>query len=225
MGLCTIDYDNDLLPDIWVCNYENQAFALYKNDGGSFFRYMTSSAGLLALGTTYVAFGTTGADFDLDGDEDIVVSNGHVMRFGNGKAPDQQAIFLTNTGKKRFSKQSFNESSYFGKKWRGRGVVNFDFDHDGDLDLMFSHINQPVAILENNTKTAGKWLVLELVGVQSNRDAIGARVVFKSNKRSILRNVVGGGSFLCQNPYYLHVGIPDEENFVEAEITWPNGHR
>jgi len=224
MGLCTLDYDQDLLPDIWVCNYESQAFALYKNDGKANFRYVTATTGLMALGTTYVAFGTTTADFDLDGDEDIVVTNGHVMRFrqGGGTA-DQNPLFLTNSGAKRFARQSFSDSEYFGKKWRGRGVVSFDVDRDGDLDLTFSHVNQPVVLLENTTRTTGNWWILELVGTVSNRDAIGARVVFKSTKRSCLRNVVGGGSYLSQNPYSLHLGLPADEKLLQAEIFWPSG--
>jgi len=226
MGLCTLDYDQDLMADIWVCNYENQAFALYKNDGQSNYRYVTSATGLMALGTTYVAFGTASGDFDQDGDEDVVVANGHVMQFHQGGGnSSQQALYLTNNGKKRFSRQLFPEASYFGNKWRGRGVVAFDLDHDGDLDLSFSHVNQPSVVLENKTNTANQWWILELVGTQSNRDAIGASLVFKSNKRSILRNVVGGGSYLSQNPYYVQVGLPADEQLEEVEILWPTGSR
>jgi hypothetical protein len=226
MGLCLLDYDQDLMADIWVCNYENQAFALYKNDGQSNYRYVTSATGLMALGTTYVAFGTASGDFDSDGDEDVVVANGHVMQFHQGGGnSSQNPLYLTNTGKKRFTRQLFPESEYFGKKWRGRGVVAFDLDHDGDLDLSFSHVNQPSVILENKSKSPNQWWILELIGTQSNRDAIGASVVFKSNQRSILRNVVGGGSYLSQNPYYIHVGLPADEKLEEVEILWPTGTR
>ena len=223
MGLCTLDYDQDLKPDIWVCNYENQAFALYKNDGDFFFRYVTSAAGLMALGTTYVAFGTSAADFDLDGDEDIVVANGHVMRFVT-KGTEQQALYLNNLGNGRFVRQTFPSDDYFSKTWRGRGVVAFDYDHDGDMDLVFTNTNQPAALLQNNTASTGKWLILELVGVHANRDAIGASVVIHTTKRQMLRNVSGGGSYLSQNPYYLHAGLTADEELVRAEILWPSGH-
>ena len=100
MGVCSVDFDNDLRPDIWVCNYENQSFALYKNDGNDFFRYATASSGLLSLGTTYVAFGVTPGDFDLDGFEDVVVANGHVMKHTTTGSPAQNQIYLRNTGEK-----------------------------------------------------------------------------------------------------------------------------
>ncbi len=224
MGLCTLDYDQDLKPDIWVCNYENQAFALYKNDGDFFFRYVTSAAGLMALGTTYVAFGTSAADFDLDGDEDIVIANGHVMRFvTNGT--EQQALYLSNLSNGRFARQTFPTDNYFAKGWRGRGVVAFDHDHDGDMDLVFTNTNQPAALLQNNTASTGKWLILELIGTQANRDAIGASVVISTTKRQLLRNVAGGGSYLSQNPYYIHAGLAADEELLQAEILWPSGHK
>lgn len=224
MGLCVLDYDQDLMSDIWVCNYENQAFGLYKNDGQSNYRYVTSATGLMALGTTYVAFGTVSGDFDQDGDEDLVVANGHVMQFHQGGGnSSQHALYLTNTGKKRFTRQLFPVSSYFGKKWRGRGVIAFDWDRDGDLDLSFSHVNQPATLLENTSNTSSQWCILELVGTKSNRDAIGASIIFKSDQRSVLRNVVGGGSYLSQNPYYVHVGFPKDEKLQKVEILWPSG--
>ena len=225
MGICALDYDHDLRPDIWVCNYENQAFAFYQNDGGNFFRYATASAGLLALGTTYVAFGTTAGDFDLDGDEDVVVANGHVMRYLPSGTPAQNQLFLRNTGKKKFVKDSFPESNYFGQLRRGRGVVALDFDRDGDLDLAFSNVNEPSAILENGSNTAGKWLIVELIGTVSNRDAVGATVHLKTSKRSYMRGVIGGGSFLSQGPLYLHFGLAADETIEQAEILWPNGNR
>jgi enediyne biosynthesis protein E4 len=223
MGLCLLDFDHDMQPDIWVCNYENQAFALYKNDGEFNFRYATSATGLMALGTTYVAFGTVSGDFDLDGDEDIVVSNGHVMRLKSGGNSSQHPLYLVNEGGKKFVRQTFANETYFGKKWRGRGVVSWDWDNDGDLDLAFSHVNQPTVVLENKTETDGNWWKIELVGTQSNRDAIGARIIFKSNKQSYLRNVVGGGSYLSQNPYSIHFGLPAGEELIQTEIVWPNG--
>jgi hypothetical protein len=225
MGICSLDYDNDLRPDLWVCNYENQAFALYKNDGNDFFRYATASTGLLSLGTTYVAFGATSGDFDLDGYEDVVIANGHVMKHTSTGSPSQSQIYLRNTRKKRFVKEAFPPTNYFGQLWRGRGVVAMDFDHDGDLDLAFSNVNQPSAVLQNDSQTVGNWLLIELVGTVSNRDAVGATVQLKTNKQSMTRSVVGGGSYLSQGPYYLHFGFAPGESIEQAEIIWPSGQR
>ncbi len=223
MGIAVLDFDGNLLPDLWVTNYENETCALYINDGQSNFRCVTSTTGIMTLGTLFVSFGTVSGDFDLDGDEDIVVANGHVMRFPKGNSVSQLPLLLGNSGAGKLVRQKSDASNYFGQKWRGRGVAAFDFDADGDLDLAISHVNQPSVILENTTKAVGNWCAFELIGTHSNRDCIGSRVVFKTNKKSYLRNIVGGGSYLSQNPYLIHCGFPSNETLEQAEITWPDG--
>ena len=93
------------------------------------------------------------------------------------------------------------------------------------MDLVFTNTNQPAALLQNNTASTGKWLILELIGTQANRDAIGASVVISTTKRQLLRNVAGGGSYLSQNPYYIHAGMAADEELLQAEILWPSGHK
>ncbi len=161
-------------------------------------------------------------DFDLDGDEDVIIANGHVMR---SNPPEQLPIYLENTGAKKFVAQSFDSDNYFSKKWRGRGLVAFDIERDGDMDLLFTHVDQDSALLENQSKINGNWWIVELVGTQSNRDAIGASIRITTDKRKLLRNVVGGSSYLSQNPYYIHWGLPVEEKLQQVEIIWPNGHK
>jgi hypothetical protein len=75
-----------------------------------------------------------------------------------------------------------DSSNYFSKKWRGRGVVALDYDRDGDLDLGFSNVNQPAALLENQSPGKGSWCSLELIGTKSNRDCNGAKVLFQTDK-------------------------------------------
>ncbi|MEQ1829392.1 MAG: CRTAC1 family protein [Pirellula sp.] len=223
MGISVLDFDGDLLPDIWVCNYENETFALYKNDGNSNFRYVTSSAGVSALGKLFVAFGTVASDFDGDGDEDLVVTNGHVLRFPPSNTLAQQPLLIKNGGRGKMAREHLPVDSYFSKKWRGRGTVLLDFDRDGDMDLAFSHVNEPAAILENQTKSNNPWVQLELIGKQSNRNAIGAAILFKSDKKTRLRNIVGGGSYMSQSCYSVQCVIPSDEKLLSVEVKWPNG--
>lgn len=223
MGIAIFDIDGNLQPDLWVTNYENETCALYKNDGRANFRCASTSTGIMAIGTLFVSFGTWAGDFDLDGDEDLVVSNGHVIRHPETSSVQQFPLFLRNNSKGKLIRQTFSNDNYFARKWRGRGVVTLDWDRDGDLDLAFSHVLEPAAILENRTKATGRPYVLELVGTTSNRDAIGSSLVFQTNKKKYLRQVVGGGSYLSQNPYEIHFGLPEGEELESVEITWPNG--
>jgi hypothetical protein len=98
-----------------------------------------------------------------------------------------------------------------------------DLDQDGKLDLVFSHTNEPATILQQKTDLTGSWLGLELIGRHSNRDVIGSRIVLETSRGKQLRTIVGGGSYLSQNPYTVNFGLPPETSVVGAEITWPDG--
>ena len=231
MGLAVFDYDNNLTPDIWVTNYENETCALYQNTGDANFLWGTKRAGINALGKLFVSFGTVAGDFDCDGDEDLVVANGHIMLHPRNSNLAQEAILLENHLRNRHSEKNEGKfvrvsppaSNYFSEPHRGRGVVAADLDSDGDLDLAFSNVNEHAAILRNDSPSRGKNLSLRLVGRANNRDAIGSRLILHTTKSSYLRQVVGGGSYLSQNPYTVHFGIPAGERFESLEIIWPDG--
>src|SRR5436309_16046693 len=57
----------------------------------------------------------------------------------------------------------------------GRGLSIFDYDRDGQLDLLIRNFRQPAQLLRNSGGP-GHWLQLRLIGVRSNRDAVGARI-------------------------------------------------
>ncbi len=79
-----------------------------------------SSTGLSALGTLFVAFGTTAGDYDHDGDEDIMVTNGHVLRHPPGNTVAQLPLVLKNSGKGRLMREDFGHDSYFSTMARSR---------------------------------------------------------------------------------------------------------
>lgn len=223
MGVAVLDYNNDLQPDIWVTNYENETFALYHNDRNGFFRCLTEATGVTAIGTLYVGFGTVAADFRRTGAEDIVVSNGHVMRYPINSPIAQEPLFLVNDGNGKIFRQSFANDSYFSTGHRGRGVVTSDLDNDGKLDLVFSHVNEDASVLRQSSQHDGDWLTIELIGRRSNRDAIGSTVILNTDRRQMLRTVTGGGSYLSQNSHGLYFGIPKGDRFESIRVIWPDG--
>ena len=225
MGIAVLDYNLDSMPDLWVTNYENETYALYENGGDARFLWATDRVGLNVLGHMFVGFGTVSGDLDLDGDEDLVVANGHVMLHPAQSRTAQQCVVLANSlvgTSRRLVRQNFDADNYLSQFHRGRGLVTCDLDRDGDLDLAFSNVREPAAVLLNETRSAGKQLSVELVGNQSNRDAIGARAVLHTDANRYVRFVVGGGSYLSQNVYTLTWGIPSGEHVTKLEITWPN---
>ncbi|MDB5386148.1 MAG: UnbV [Planctomycetaceae bacterium] len=223
MGISLGDFDNDGLPDLWVANYEREVFALYRNQGHCLFQHLSQAAGIAALGGAYVGFGTAFGDWDLNGDEDLVVSNGHVQHVPTNSPVHQLPLLLANRSGKRFENVSASAGEYFRVPHLGRGLASADIDHDGDADLVFTPTNEPAAILENRSPHTGHWIQLDLVAVKTSRDAIGARVTVVTDKGPRVRQVTSGGSYLSQSERVLIWGFPASSKLEKVVIAWPSG--
>jgi hypothetical protein len=222
MGLDIGDFNNDGLPDLWVANYEHESLALYRNEGDCQFLHVSRSTGVTAVGSLFVSFGTLFLDFDRDGDEDIFVSNGHVIRYPVN-APLKQVPLLFENRSGRFVNVAPVAGPYLAEPHLGRGVAAGDIDNDGDIDLVLSPINEPTAVLVNESPNTNHWLRVRLIGVRSQRDAVGAHVTLVTSAGRQTRQVKGGGSYLSQSDLHCFFGIPREATFERLSIRWPSG--
>ncbi len=226
MGVSIFDFSGNDLPDIWVTNYENDSFALYRNEAHERFTHISAAAGIYALGSSYVGWGTVTEDLNHDGKDEILVTNGHVFyRPTNGEKP--QYPFLLQRESERFQRYDFvDQDSYFSSKHDGRGVVVVDVDNDGAWDLVLTHINQPVRLLRNECPRKQPWLGIRLIGLHSNRDAIGARITAMSPdsyRKSVF--VYGGGSYLSSRDNRRILAFPEGTTTAELIIDWPSGYQ
>jgi hypothetical protein len=224
MGVDICDYNNDGLPDVWVVNYERETNAMYQNAGGMVFRHVSQRIGLNAVGGMYVGWGTTAQDFDRDGDEDIFVSNGHVIRYPQNAALYQRALLLENESGRRLLNRAESAGAWFQEEHMGRGAVAADFDGDGDMDLAISRTRQPAVLLEN--RTPGKWrdwLNVRLVGRESGREPVGALVRLKAGEVVQSRFIRGGGSYGSSAGASVVFAVPGNVASAELEIVWPSG--
>jgi hypothetical protein len=224
MGTAVGDFDSDGLTDLWVTNFEMETFGLYRNRGQCQFQHISRDSGVNAIGSKFVGFGTATEDFDLDGDLDIAVSNGHVIYYPADGNFEQTPVYLENQGKGLFRKVDPGpEGQYFQGKHVGRGLATADFDHDGRFDLLFTHLNGKGSLLRNQTVSEGHSIGVELIGTLCNRDAIGARVILQTSAGQQVRHLSGGGSYLTQSQQLVMFGVAPGVQCENLTVVWPGG--
>jgi len=222
MGVEVGDFNNDGRPDIFVANYERESFALYRNDGGANFTHVSQRTGITALGGLYVGWGTALFDFDADGDEDVFISNGHVIRYPQGSTLTQKPILLENQDGQRFVNVASGAGTFFQQEHMGRGVAVGDIDNDGDCDLVVVRSNATACLLSNETQTENGWVGVRLVGTTGIRDPTGAVVFLETTSGRQMRLVKGGTSYASTRDPRMFFGLGDSQ-IRQLEIRWPGG--
>lgn len=224
MGVAAGDYDNDGAFDFLVTNFYLETNTLYRNEGAGFFRDRTTDAKLGKLSLAYLSWGAAFFDWDLDGDEDLFVANGHiddnVALFAETTYAQPNQLFR-NDGAAGFAEVS--TAVGFGAVQSSRGVALGDCDNDGDLDIAVSHINARSSLLRNDLGGEHQYLAVRPIGVESNRDGVGARVRVRTGSRVQVREVRRGGSYLSSHDPRLFFGLDTSAQADEVEIRWPSG--
>jgi hypothetical protein len=102
-----------------------------------------------------------------------------------------------------------------------RGVAAADFWNRGVMDIAVSASTDKHALLRNEVDTNRHWLQVELVGVKSNRDAVGARISIKVNGKPQMREVVLGDGYGSENSLRQHFGLGNATSVDELTVKWP----
>ncbi len=227
MGVDAGDYDGSGRPALWVTNFQDELHALYMQQASGLFYHGSKAAGIAALGRRFVGFGTGFFDADNDGWEDLIIANGHVLRFPVGAKFRQRAVLLHNVdrnGQRFFENCSRSGGEYFERELLGRGLAIGDLDNDGWADLVISHSNSPIVVLMNERRKASDhhWLGVELVG-QGGRDIAGATVTLEVDGRKLTRLAKGGGSYLSSSDRRLLFGLGTSQRSGRLTVHWPRG--
>ena len=224
MGLALLDFNNDRLFDIFVTNFEHEQMALYVNQGENFYEHASRRVGLNTPKAKGVGFGVVAADFDGDGDEDIIFNNGHVQYYPDSGPMQQTPVYLENLEGRRVAPRS-PKCKFFQEPAVGRGLATADFDRDGDLDLVSTRLFGPPVLIENRCQRSMQWLSVTLVGTQSPRTPIGATIDLDTGNRVMSRQIYSGGSYLSQSEQRLHFAWREEVPSVDLLVRWPNRHQ
>jgi hypothetical protein len=182
----------------------------------------------LAVETRFVGWGAAIQDLDNDGLPDVFFTTGMVYPEVESHEPDSPyktpSVVFRNLGGGKFEELLDQAGPAMKEVHSSRGAAFGDFDNDGDIDVLIMNINEPPSLLRNDVTGASHWLKVLLVGVESNRSAIGATVVATYGERRQAQAVLAQSSYLSVNDRRLHFGLGAETK-AGIEIRWPNGRQ
>jgi len=225
MGLGIGDYDTDGHLDIFKTHFAADTNILYRNNGRGTFRDVTTVSGL-AVETRFVGWGAALQDFDNDGLPDLFYTTGMVSPELERDLPDTPYktpnVVFRNLGRGKFEELFDLAGPAMQELHSSRGAAFGDFDNDGDVDILVMNMNEPPSLLRNDVGGGHHWLKVLLLGVDSNRSAIGAQVLARYGQTVQAQAVLAQSSYLSVNDRRLHFGLGAEKT-ATLEIRWPNG--
>ncbi len=104
-----------------------------------------------------------------------------------------------------------------------RGAAYADIDGDGDLDILIMENDGRARLLRNDGGNSNQWIRVKTVGVKSNRDGIGARVVVETGAVKQTQWVKSGSSFLSASELTLTFGLGANKSADKLTIYWSSG--
>jgi hypothetical protein len=227
MGIGIGDYNLDGNLDIFKTHFADDTNILYRNEGKGNFEDVTIRAGL-GVETRYIGWGAGIVDLDNDGLPDLFLVTGNVYPEVEAKLPSYPLrtprIVFRALGGGKFEELIDQAGPGVATPHASRGCAFGDFDNDGDIDILIVNMNEPPSLLRNDMSGNNHWLKVKLIGVKSNRSAIGARVVARYGGKMQAQEVMSQSSFYSASDLRLHFGL-GAVTTADLEIRWPNGDK
>jgi enediyne biosynthesis protein E4 len=220
MGTAVGDFDRDLDLDFAISNVKPTVLA--RNNGDGTFTDVAAAVRVdrpdQRAGVDSVTWGLEFVDLNLDGWQDLYVAAGPLDR---GEA-QPNAVFVSDRDGAFLDLSALTGAADPGAS---RGLALADYDRDGREDLFVVNQDGRPHLYRNETPFSGfHWLEVDTVGVASNRDGCGARLILMMGSVKLLREVLCGSTSLASgSDPTVHFGLGSASWIDSLEILWPSG--
>jgi len=222
MGCDARDFDNDGWVDIVYNDLAGQVFGLLKNEAGKSFADATWSSRMGPLSRSLSGWSMGFIDYNNDGWKDVYSANGDVDDL-TANARQHDTMFENLDGK-TLRDVTETMGPDFAFKGYQRGSAFVDLNNDGFLDVVVTSLGERPRILMNNALSGNHWIMFDLRGRRSNRNAIGASVkVTTGSGRALFNHVSPSVGFMSSSDRRVHFGLAAETKIDHVEIRWPSG--
>jgi enediyne biosynthesis protein E4 len=227
MGVDFRDWTNDGRPGLFVTALGGETFPLFRNEGTGLFSADSYRAGIGFQTMRMSGWGAGIYDFDNDGYKDLFTANSHVNEVTDPDLQQQyrqsNAVFH-NLRDGRFRDVSSEAGPDLQVRAVHRGAAFGDLNNDGKVDVVVSAIGGLPEILYNTSPGDNHWILIQTVGVKSNRDGIGTRIKIVGESGLVQYNhVTTAGSYASSSDPRVHFGLGKDATIKEIELRWPSG--
>ncbi|MBM81370.1 MAG: hypothetical protein CMJ78_12375 [Planctomycetaceae bacterium] len=219
MGIAAADCTGNGVLDLFVTNFVVEANNLFARSEEGTYEDIARRRRLQAPGYHMMGWGAQFLDGELDGFQDLIVANGHLEAQRDEDRMRSQ-YFRNAAG---FVEREPTEGTYWSRRALARSVTTLDWNRDGLPDAGMTHVDAPFALLENRSRQHGNYVAIRLLGVKSNRDAIGARVTITAGDSSWTQQMKSGDGFSASNQRQLIFGLGKVTKLDQVIVRWPSG--
>ncbi len=225
MGVDAADLRGNGWQDLFVANVDQEMFSLYQNNKNETFTDVAHTHGVAKATRLLSGWGLKFFDYDNDGSLDLILANGHpddMIGEYSTQVHYKEPLVLFHQGVDgKLKDVSAEAGTVFQKSFPARGLAAGDFNNDGALDILIANNGGPPVLIKNNATRGNNWIGVKLEGVTCNRDAIGARILWKAGGKQRQRMKNNGGSYLSSHDPREILGLGAAARLDELEIHWP----
>jgi len=225
MGVDAADLHGSGFQDLFVSNVDHENYSVYINNKDESFSDAAQIEGVAHSTRLMSGWGLKYFDYDNDGLIDLILANGHpddmIDSYSMQVKYKEPLLLYHQEADRKLHDVSASAGPAFHEDWAARGLAVGDYDNDGAVDVIIGVNGGRPVLLKNNAAKGNGWLGLKLEGVTCNRDAIGARIVWKAGGKVRERLKNNGGSYLSSHDPREVLGIGAATQIDAVEIHWP----